>query len=201
MRLIEAKKKWLRSSGKKGEDVKKYIQERKQSGQWFIRSLMQRRETIQRVTESLVRRQRGFLDSGFSALRPLVLQDVAEDVDVHVSTVSRVTSNKYAHTPRGLVPLKSFFSTGIRNIHGRAVPVELIKIKIKRLIAGESPLRPLSDSRLTEHIQKELGVVLKRRDCGSIQGFFGDSSCRAQKTGGLIFSPGGRACPPVSRVP
>ena len=163
LRLIPAKQKWLQSSGRKGEDVKKYVQERKQAGQWFIRSLMQRRETIQKVTESLIHHQRDFLDSGFSGLKPLVLQDVADDVDVHVSTVSRVTSNKYAHTPRGLIPLKSFFSTGIRNIHGHSVPVELIKIKIKKLIAGESPLRPLSDSRLTDHIQKDLGVALNRR--------------------------------------
>ena len=163
LRLIDAKKGWLRNSGQKGEAVRKYIQERKQAGQWFIRSLMQRRETIQKVTESLIRRQRGFLDSGFSALKPLVLQDVAEDVDVHVSTVSRVTSNKYAHTPRGLIPLKRFFSSGIRNIHGHAVPVELIKLKIKKLIAGESSLRPLSDSRLTDHIQKDLSVSLNRR--------------------------------------
>ena len=154
---------WLENSGRKAEDVKKYIKERTQAGQWFIRSLTQRHETILKVTESLVRHQRGFLDRGVSALKPLILQDVADDVNVHISTVSRVTSNKYAHTPRGVIPLKRFFSVGVRDREGRFVSVELIKMQIKKLVSEESSVRPLSDSQLTEHLQGTLGVTLQRR--------------------------------------
>ena len=154
---------WLKNSGRKTEDVKRYIKERTQAGQWFIRSLTQRNETIQKVTESLVRRQRGFLDQGLSALKPLVLQDVAEEVNVHISTVSRVTSNKYAHTPRGLIPLKRFFSVGIRNREGCFVPVELIKMQIKKLVSEEPSVRPFSDSQLTARLQGTLGITLQRR--------------------------------------
>lgn len=163
LRLSSPAREWLKNSGRKGEDVKQYVKERTQAGQWFIRSLIQRHETIQKVTESLVRHQRGFLDRGITALKPLVLQDIADDVGVHISTVSRVTSNKYAHTPRGVIPLKRFFSIGIRDIRGRAVPVELIKMRIRELISEESSNRPLSDSQLKESLQGELGVVLNRR--------------------------------------
>ena len=154
---------WLKNSGRKTEDVKRYIKERTQAGQWFIRSLAQRHETILKVTESLIKHQKGFLDQGFSALKPLILQDVANDVNVHVSTVSRVTSNKYAHTPRGVIPLKRFFSMGVRDREGRFVPVELIKMQIKKLISEESSARPLSDSQLTERLQGTLGITLQRR--------------------------------------
>ncbi|MCY4512050.1 MAG: RNA polymerase factor sigma-54 [Bdellovibrionales bacterium] len=154
---------WLKKSGRKTEDVKKYVKERTQAGQWFIRSLMQRHETILKVTESLVRHQRDFLDQGLSALKPLILQDVADDVSMHISTVSRVTSNKYAHTPRGVIPLKRFFSAGIRDKQGRSIPVELIKIQIKKLISEESSRNPLSDSRLTACLQDTLGMTLNRR--------------------------------------
>ena len=154
---------WLENSGRKTEDVKRYIKERTQAGQWFIRSLTQRHETIQKVTESLVRHQKEFLDQGLSALKPLVLQDVADDVNVHISTVSRVTSNKYAHTPRGLIPLKRFFSVGIRDREGRFVPIELVKMQIRKLISEEPSTRPLSDSQLTAHLQGALGITLQRR--------------------------------------
>ena len=163
LQLSSRAREWLKNSGRRGEDVKRYVKERTQAGQWFIRSLIQRYETIQKVTESLVRHQREFLDQGITALRPLVLQDIANDVNVHISTVSRVTSNKYAYTPRGVIPLKRFFSVGIRDIRGQAVPVELIKIRIRKLISEESSIRPLSDSQLTENIQGELGVILNRR--------------------------------------
>ena len=163
LHLSSHAKGWLKNSGRKTEDVKKYIKERTQAGQWFIRSLMQRHETILKVTESLIRHQRDFLDEGLPALKPLILQDVADDVGVHISTVSRVTSNKYAHTPRGVIPLKRFFSVGIRDRQGHSVPVELIKMKIKKLISEESSIRPLSDSQLTAQLQGALGVILNRR--------------------------------------
>ena len=151
-------------SGRKGKEVKKYLNERLQAGQWFIRALMQRQETIRKVTENLVRRQRDFLSRGHvSDLKPLVLQDVADDVGCHPSTVSRVTSNKYAHTPFGLIPLKSFFSTGIRCRRGQTVPARQIKMQIKKIISAESGEHPLSDSKIQKTLQKDLGVALNRR--------------------------------------
>src|SRR5438045_9678400 len=96
-----------------GSKSSEYIQEKLRSAQWLIRSIQQRQRTIVRVTESILRFQRDFFDKGAAYLKPLILRDVAEDIGMHESTVSRVTTNKYVHTPQGIFELKYFFNSGI----------------------------------------------------------------------------------------
>ena len=117
------------------------------SAVWLIKSLDQRQRTIYKVADSIVRHQRGFLDHGIEHLRPLVLRDVANDIGMHESTVSRVVSNKYIHTPRGLFPMKYFFHSGIDSTTGNDVSSVSIKNKISRLIADEDAKRPRSGGR------------------------------------------------------
>ena len=147
--------------GIKGE-TKEYIQERFKSALWLIKSVHQRRRTIVRVVESIVRFQREFLDKGVQYLKPLTLKDVAEDIGMHESTVSRVTSNKYADTPRGILRLKYFFSNSMSGVDGTDVAVEYIKKKIKGLVEVENPRKPLSDMRIVEFLKGD-GIVLSRR--------------------------------------
>ncbi len=149
------------NGGIKGE-TKEYIQERFKSALWLIKSVHQRRRTIIRVVESIVRFQREFLDKGVQYLKPLTLKDVAEDIGMHESTVSRVTSNKYADTPRGILRLKYFFSNSMSGVDGSDVAVEYIKKKIKGLVEIEDSIKPLSDMRIVESLKGD-GIVLSRR--------------------------------------
>ena len=146
------------------KEVLKYIGEKKQSGQWFIRSLMQRQETIKKVTKSLIDLQRDFFDTGdISQMKPLILQDVASDIDMHTSTISRVTSSKYVSTPYGLMSLKSFFHTGLKNRYGDMISAGQIQRKIQELIENENSEAPLTDGDLLKILSEELAVPLSRR--------------------------------------
>ena len=147
--------------GLKGE-TKEYVQERFKSALWLIKSVHQRRRTIIRVVESIVRFQREFLDKGVQYLKPLTLKDVAEDIGMHESTVSRVTSNKYAETPRGILRLKYFFSNSMSGTDGADVAVEYIKKKMKTLMEAENSMKPFSDMKIVEFL-KDDGIVLSRR--------------------------------------
>jgi RNA polymerase sigma-54 factor len=129
---------------------------------WLIKSLDQRQRTIYKVAESIVRQQRDFLDRGIDHLKPMVLRDVAEDIGMHESTVSRVVSNKYIHTPRGLYPMKFFFHSGIDREYGDNISSLTVKRKIQQLIQGEDPRRPLSDSELMRVLNRE-GINIARR--------------------------------------
>lgn len=133
-----------------GNGAKEYVQERLRSAQWLIRSIQQRQRTIVRVTESILKFQREFFDKGPAYLRPLILRDVAEDIGMHESTVSRVTTNKYVHTPQGIFELKYFFNSGIARSDGDDLASEAVKLKIKQLIAAEDPRHPYSDQKLVE---------------------------------------------------
>lgn len=142
---------------------KEYIQEKLRSAQWLIRSIFQRQRTIYKVTESIVRQQRAFFDEGISRLRPMVLRDVADDIGMHESTISRVTSNKYVHTPHGLVPLKRFFNSAIqREDGGDDVASEAVKQRIKQLVERENPRNPYSDQQLVDLLFKE-NIKIARR--------------------------------------
>jgi len=152
----------LNGEGELPEHTKEYIQERFRAALWLIKSIHQRHRTIFRVVESIVKFQKGFLDKGVKELRPLTLKDVAEDIGVHESTVSRVTSNKYAETPRGTLRLKYFFSTSLENTNGTDVSVEYIKGKMRELFDGEDSLKPLSDMKIVEEL-KELEIDISRR--------------------------------------
>jgi len=147
------------SGGGKG---KEYIQEKLRSAQWLIRSIQQRQRTIVRVTESILKFQREFFEKGPSYLKPLILRDVAEDIGMHESTVSRVTTNKYVHTPQGIFELKYFFNSGISRTDGDDLASEAVKLKIKQLIAAENVKTPLSDQRIVE-LLKDQNIEIARR--------------------------------------
>lgn len=139
-----------------------YLRENKRNAEWFIKSIEQRQRTIYRVMESLLKFQRDFFEDGPGAMRPLILRDVAEDIGMHESTVSRVTSNKYVHCPQGIYELKYFFSTAVPNAEGDNVAAEAIKTRIRQLINGENPAKPLSDNKISELLAKENIAVARR---------------------------------------
>jgi RNA polymerase sigma-54 factor len=144
------------------EETRNYVKDKLRSALWLLKSVDQRQRTIYKVTESIVRHQRGFFDHGVKALRPLVLRDVALDIGMHESTVSRVVANKYVHTPRGVYELRFFFHSGITSSMGDAVSSVSIKDRIRKMIEGEDSLRPLSDSKIAEVLGRE-GLPLARR--------------------------------------
>jgi RNA polymerase sigma-54 factor len=151
----------MRAEGRQSE-AQQFIADKMRSAVWLIKSLDQRQRTIYKVAESIVRQQREFLDRGIDCLRPMVLRDVAEDIGMHESTVSRVVSNKYMHTPRGVLPLKFFFHSGIDREYGEDISSLTVKRKIKQLIEGEDQRHPLSDSELMRVLQRE-GIQIARR--------------------------------------
>jgi RNA polymerase sigma-54 factor len=144
------------------EETRNYVKEKLRSALWLLKSVDQRQRTIYKVAESIIRHQRGFLDDGITHLRPLVLRDVATDIGMHESTVSRVVANKYMHTPRGVFELRFFFHSGITSNMGEAISSVSIKDKIRKMIEGEDPSRPLSDSRIAELLGRD-GLPLARR--------------------------------------
>ncbi len=152
----------LKNKGQASEQAKVYIQEKLRSAVWLIKSVHQRQRTIFRVVECIVKFQREFLDKGLKYLKPLVLKDIAEEIGVHESTVSRVTSNKYVQMPRGIFELKYFFSTGMSSSEGDDLAVEYIKEKMRDIIKSEDAKNPLSDKQIVE-ILKKSGIVLARR--------------------------------------
>jgi RNA polymerase sigma-54 factor len=145
-----------------GSKAREYIQEKLRSAQWLIRSIQQRQRTIVRVTESILKFQREFFDKGTAHLKPLILRDVAEDIGMHESTVSRVTTNKYVHTPQGIYELKYFFNSGIARSDGDDLASEAVKLKIKQIISSESPKSPHSDQRIVE-LLKDQNIEIARR--------------------------------------
>jgi len=143
-------------------EAKEYIQEKIRSATWLIRSIHQRQKTIYRVMESILKFQRDFFEKGISHLRPLVLKNVAEDIGMHESTISRVTTNKYAHTPRGIFELKYFFNSSIQRFHGEAIASASVQDKIKQIIENENPKRPYSDDKISQ-LLKEENISIARR--------------------------------------
>lgn len=153
------------SGDKKNPDqkagAKDYIQDKLRSAQWLIRSIQQRQRTIIKVAESILKFQREFFDKGIAHLKPLILRDVAEDIGMHESTISRVTTAKYIHTPQGIYELKFFFNSGITT-SGDDLASQAVKSKIKVIISGEDPKKPLSDQKIVA-ILKESGIKIARR--------------------------------------
>ncbi len=156
-RMLQA----MRSEGRQNE-AQQFIKDKIRSAVWLIKSLDQRQRTIYKVAASIVRQQREFLDQGIEHLRPMVLRDVAEDIGMHESTVSRVVSNKYIHTQRGLFPMKFFFHSGIDREYGDNISSLTVKRKIEQMIQAEDPKRPLSDSELMRILNRE-GIQIARR--------------------------------------
>jgi len=142
--------------------TKEFIQDKLRSAMWLIRSIHQRQRTIFKVTESIVKFQRDFFDKGIAHLRPLILRDVAEDIGMHESTVSRVTTNKYALTPQGIFELKYFFNSSISRVAGEDIASEAVKNHIKQLVSQEDSKSPYSDQKLVE-LLKAQGIEIARR--------------------------------------
>jgi RNA polymerase sigma-54 factor len=150
----------------KGELERKekvYLKERVRAAQWLMKSLEQRKKTIVRVAESIVKKQQDFFEYGVAHLRPLVLRDVAKDIDMHESTVSRVVSNKWMASPRGLLPMKFFFHSAVASTGGgEDVSSLAVKGKIRTLVEAEDPVHPVSDARLSELLERD-GIRIARR--------------------------------------
>jgi RNA polymerase sigma-54 factor len=139
-----------------------YLKNNLQEARWFLKSLQSRNETLLKVTDAIVERQQDFLDFGEEAMKPLVLADIAEEVEMHESTISRVTTRKYLHTPRGIFELKYFFSSHVSTESGGECSATAIRAIIKKLVAAENPRKPLSDSKIAA-ILGDQGINVARR--------------------------------------
>jgi RNA polymerase sigma-54 factor len=146
-----------------GSLTKDYILEKVKAGQWLLKSIEQRQKTIYRVTKSILRFQRKFFEHGIHFLRPLVLKDVAEDIEVHESTVSRITTNKYVHTPQGIFELKYFFTSGIDQGRGEAVSSKRIKDMIQQMVQKENLKSPYTDLQIADILERQSGIKVARR--------------------------------------
>ena len=144
----------LSSKASAANGTKEYIRDKLKSAAWLIKSIHQRQRTIYRVTESIVQFQRGFFDKGINHLRPLVLRDVAEDIQMHESTISRVTTNKYVHTPQGIFELKYFFNGALDSIDGESVSSESVKEHIRNILKSENKAKPYSDREVADMLKK-----------------------------------------------
>jgi len=151
----------LSTNEAKGEG-KDYIQDKLKSAMWLIKSIQQRQRTIFKVTECIVERQKDFFDKGVEHLKPMILKDIAEDISMHESTISRVTNNKYVHTPRGIFELKYFFNSSVSRTDGDSMASESVKKFISDIVKSEDPKKPFSDQRIVEMLE-EKGIQLARR--------------------------------------
>ncbi|MCY3601369.1 MAG: RNA polymerase factor sigma-54 [Gemmatimonadetes bacterium] len=157
-----------------------FISERLNSARWLIQAIEQRRQTMLKVMDFIVERQRDFFEKGAEHLRPLTLRDVAKHIEMHESTVSRVTNGKYVQTPRGLYPLKFFFSGGYSTLGGEDLSAEGVRARIRKLVAEEDPTAPLSDHEITARLQEE-GVRIARRTVAKYRDRLGILSARLRR--------------------
>ena len=162
MRISPVYRRLLDKGGDNSTETRAYVKDKFRSALWLIKSVEQRQKTIHKVATSIINFQRDFLDHGIEHLRPLVLRDVANDISMHESTVSRVVTNKYMHTPQGVFEMKYFFHSGISSSYGESVSSVTIKQRIRKIIENEDPRKPLSDSKIVNILQRE-GLVLARR--------------------------------------
>jgi RNA polymerase sigma-54 factor len=161
LRLNQGYRRMLTQEGAE-KDVKDYVKERYRSALQLMRNIEQRKNTILRTCEAIVRRQQDFLEKGVEALRPMMIKEVAEEIGVHPSTVSRAVSNKYVHTSQGVYELRFFFSEGVNGPEGGGTPLMLLKRKVKKLIEEEDPSKPLTDDHIAAMLQSQ-GIDVTRR--------------------------------------
>ncbi len=171
---------FFRSAMDADPKAKEYVQNKLRSAQWLIRSIDQRRRTIVKVTECIVEKQRDFFEKGVDFLRPMILRDVAETVSMHESTISRVTTNKYVHTPQGIFELKYFFNSSIRRTSNDDIASESVKNKIREIVNAEDSRHPLSDQKIVEVLRKE-GIVIARRTVAKYREMLGILSSSKRK--------------------
>ena len=150
------------NQGTVSNETKSFIREKMRSAVDLLRNIEHRRQTIYKVVESIVNRQREFLDKGVQYIRPMMLKDIAEDIGMHLSTVSRVVNRKYAHTPQGVIELRRFFTEGMMNEDGEEISTRIIKLKIKKLIEEEDSHNPITDDQVVKILAKD-GIKLSRR--------------------------------------
>ena len=144
------------------KETKDFIKDKVRSAVDLLRNIEHRRQTIYRVVECIVHRQTEFLDKGVEFIKPMMLKDVAEDIGMHLSTISRVVNRKYAHTPQGVIELRRFFSEGMLNEDGEEVSTRIIKLRIKKLVEEEDSKSPITDDDIAKILNKE-GIKLSRR--------------------------------------
>jgi RNA polymerase sigma-54 factor len=161
LRLNQGYRRMITQDGTE-KDVKDYVKERYRSAIQLMRNIEQRKNTILRTCESIIRRQGDFLEKGVDAMKPMMIKEVAEEIGVHPSTVSRAVSNKYVHTPQGVYELRFFFSEGVNGPEGSSTPLMLLKRKVKKLIEDEDPRKPLTDDLIASMLQSQ-GIDVTRR--------------------------------------
>jgi len=161
--------------------VRDYLKKKIDSAKWLIEAIAQRKNTLERVAREIVRRQRDYLDFGVSHLHPLKMQEVADALGIHVSTVSRAISDKYAQTPQGIVPLKFFFTGGTESEDGGVESRQSVKERVRQIIEGEEKHRPLSDDEVAERLNKEFGLSIARRTVTKYRKALGIPSSRQRR--------------------
>jgi len=173
-------KKAVQRGEKIAADTKAYLKDRLRSAEWLIKSIHHRRKTIYNVMESIVKFQRDFFDNGITHLKPMVLRDVADDIEMHESTISRVTNNKYAYTPHGIYELKFFFNSSINRTNGETIASASVKEKIRKLIDTENPQKPFSDKKI-RGLLEENEIHIARRTVAKYREMLGILSSSKRK--------------------
>ncbi len=162
LRLNAQYRKMLDRDQEPSKEVRNYVKEKYASALQLMKNIEQRKQTILKVCQSIVRRQREFLELGIDELKPMMIKDVAEEIGVHPSTVSRAVASKYAHTPQGVFELRYFFSEAVQGPSGNSTPLLILKRKVKKMIEEEDPRQPLTDEQITAKLQQE-GIEVTRR--------------------------------------
>lgn len=180
IRINRAYEKVLLSNSDGDDKTKAFVKRKLKSARWIVQTIEQRRRTMVKVMQKIVEKQLGFFDHGVLHLKPLILQDVAREIDMHESTVSRVTSGKYVQTPRGVFELKFFFSSGLRAATGEDISSKAAKEKIHRLIESEDKHKPQSDQKIADTLKIE-GVGIARRTVAKYREQMGIPSARMRK--------------------
>ena len=162
LRISSSYRQFLSAGSRADDEAKTYVRDKMRSALFLIKSVDQRQRTLYKVADSIVKRQEAFFERGIAALRPMVLRDVADDISMHESTVSRIVQNKHAHTPQGVLPLKFFFHSGLKGDSGESVSSVAIKEKIRQMIDAETPGKPLSDAQIGQVLSYQ-GTTIARR--------------------------------------
>jgi RNA polymerase sigma-54 factor len=162
LRISSLYRRMVGQEGEAEEQARQYLQEKVRAATWLIKSIQQRQQTLYRVTQSIFKFQQDFLDHGKSHLKPMVLRDVVADINMHESTVSRATANKYVHTPQGLFELKYFFQSGLKTDNGEDVASESVKEKIRHIIAAEDTRKPYSDQHIAALLSNDSIDIARR---------------------------------------
>ena len=162
LKVSELYEEMLNSIKDSAAKEKDYIQEKLKSASWLIKSIQQRQRTIFKVTEKIVERQVAFFEQGVEHLKPMILRDIADEISMHESTISRVTTNKYVHTPQGIFELKYFFNSSVSRVGGDSMASVSVKKMIEDVIRGEDPKKPLADQKIVDYLETK-GIQLARR--------------------------------------